>query len=46
MFVYEYNGRVVKGPLRALVNGWIVHKGVYYNPVVNVSRANLHSTIF
>jgi hypothetical protein len=25
-------GTVVKEPLKALVNEWIVHKGVYHNP--------------
>ena len=27
-----YMGSVVKGPLRALVNGWIAHKGVMHDP--------------
>jgi hypothetical protein len=27
-----YNGTVVKEPLKALVNEWFVHKGVYHNP--------------
>ena len=25
-------GTVVKEPLKALVNEWIIHKGVYHNP--------------
>jgi hypothetical protein len=29
---FEYDGTVVKEPLKALVNEWIVHKGVYHNP--------------
>jgi hypothetical protein len=28
MLVYEYNRSVVKGPLRAVVNRYIVYKGV------------------
>jgi hypothetical protein len=27
-----YNPTVVKEPLKALVNEWFVHKGVYHNP--------------
>ena len=30
--VYDTEGSVVKGPLKALVNRLIVHKGVYHNP--------------
>jgi hypothetical protein len=26
------NATVVKEPLKALVNEWFVHKGVYHNP--------------
>jgi hypothetical protein len=32
MLAGTYVGTVVKEPLKALVNEWIVHKGVYHNP--------------
>jgi len=28
VLLYDRKGSVVYGPLRALVNGWVVHKGV------------------